>query len=131
MNLELLLRSRSKDPYRRRKGRVLEIILVGMVAGLLIVAVYNAVEGEPKYYAMNAAFASLLLGLLLLNRLGFVRLAGLSTVVLTGIGSFLLSGDDLTATFVTMPLPSPARSLDRPTESHPVPRSFGAGAERR
>ena len=101
----MLLRSRSNDPYRRRKGRVLEIILVGMVAGLLIVAVYNAVEGEPKYYAMNAAFASLLLGLLLLNRLGFVRLAGLSTVVLTGIGSFLLSGEDLTATFVTMPIP--------------------------
>jgi diguanylate cyclase (GGDEF)-like protein len=106
VNLELLLRSRSNDPYRRRKGRVLEIILVGMVAGLLIVAVYNAVEGEPKYYAINAAFASLLLGLLLLNRLGFVRLAGLFTVVLTGVGSFLLSGEDeLTATFVTMPIP--------------------------
>jgi diguanylate cyclase (GGDEF)-like protein len=100
-----LLGVRSNDPYRRHKGRPLAIILLGMVAGMLIVAAYNAVQGEPKYYAINAAFTSLLLGLLVMNRLGFVYLAGLFTVVLTGVGSFLLSSDELTATFVTMPIP--------------------------
>ena len=80
-------------------------MLLGMLAGMLFVAVYNAVEAEPQYYATNGAFVTLLLGLFLLNRFGFVYLAGLSTVFLTGVGSFLLISDELTAAFVTMPIP--------------------------
>jgi hypothetical protein len=36
-----------------------------------------------------------------LNRFGFIFLAVSSTVVLTGVGSFLLISDELTAAFVT------------------------------
>jgi diguanylate cyclase (GGDEF)-like protein len=105
LKLKTLLEVRGKDPSRRRKGRVQAIILLGMMAGMLFVAAYNAVEAEPQYYATNVAFASLLFGLFLLNRFGFVYLAGLFTVVLTGAGSFVLMSDELTAAFVTMPLP--------------------------
>jgi len=105
LKLKTLLEVRGKDPSRLRKGRVQAIMLLGMMAGLLFVAAYNAVEAEPQYYATNIAFASLLFGLFLLNRFGFVYLAGLFTVVLTGVGSFVLMSDELTAAFVTMPIP--------------------------
>jgi len=105
LKVKALLEVRGKDPSRVRKGRVQAIMLLGMMAGLLFVAAYNAVEAEPQYYATNIAFASLLFGLLLLNRFGFVHLAGLFTVVLTGVGSFVLMSDELTAAFVTMPIP--------------------------
>src|ERR687893_124872 len=80
-------------------------MLLGMMAGMLNVATYNVVYAQPQYYAVNSAFISLLLALFLLNRFGFVYLAGLSTVVLTGVGSFVLIGDQLTAAFITMPIP--------------------------
>jgi diguanylate cyclase (GGDEF)-like protein len=105
VELKKLLEVRDKDPYRRRKGRVLAIMLLGMVAGMLTVATYNAVHSQSEYYAINGVFMSLLLGLFALNRFGFVYLAGLSTVILTGVGSFLLIGDQLSAAFITMPIP--------------------------
>jgi diguanylate cyclase (GGDEF)-like protein len=105
LQLKSLPAVRGKDPSRRRKGRVQAIMLLGMMAGMLFVAAYNAVEDEPPYYATNGAFISLLFGLFVLNRVGFVYLAGSSTVVLTGVGSFLLISEELTAAFITMPLP--------------------------
>jgi hypothetical protein len=103
--LKTLLGVRGKDPSRRRKGRVQAIMFLGMMAGMLFVAVYNAVEAEPQYYATNGAFVLLIVGLFVLNRFGFIYLASSSTVVLTGVGSFLLISDELTAVFVTMPIP--------------------------
>jgi len=54
---------------------------------------------------INGVFISLLLGLLVLNRLGFVYLAGLLTVALTVAGSLFLIGDQLSAAYITMPIP--------------------------
>ncbi|MDQ3864665.1 MAG: EAL domain-containing protein [Actinomycetota bacterium] len=105
MELKALLEVRSKHPSRRRKGRVLAIMLLGMLAGILTVATYNAVYTQSQYYLSNSVFIVLLLGLLVLNRLGFVYLAGLSTVALTGVGSLVLIGDQLSAAFITMPIP--------------------------
>ena len=85
LKMNALLEVRSKDPSLRRKGRVQAIMLLGMMAGMLFVAAYNAVEAEPQYYATNVAFASLLFGLFALNRFGFIYLAGLFTVLLTGV----------------------------------------------
>src|SRR5215210_7222188 len=103
--MKALLEVRSMDPYRQRKGRVLAIMLLGMLAGMLTVATYNAVYTQSQYYAINSVFVLLLLGLLVLNRFGFVYLAGLSTVALTGVGSLVLIGDQLSAAFITMPIP--------------------------
>jgi diguanylate cyclase (GGDEF)-like protein len=105
VELKTLLEVRGKDPYRRRKGRVLAIMLLGMLAGMLTVATYNAVYAQSQYYVINGVFISLLLGLLVLNRLGFVYLAGLWTVALTVAGSLVLINDQLSAAFITMPIP--------------------------
>jgi diguanylate cyclase (GGDEF)-like protein len=105
MELKTLLAVRSKSPSRRRKGRVLAIMLLGMLAGMLTVATYNAVYAQSQYYVVNGVFVLLLLVLLVLNRLGFVYLAGLSTVALTGVGSLVLIHDQVSATFITMPIP--------------------------
>ena len=105
MELKALLEVRGKDPSRRRKGRVLTIMLLGMLAGILTVSIYNAVYTQSQYYVINSVFILLLIVLLVLNRLGFVYLAGLLTVALTGIGSLVLIGDQLSATFITMPIP--------------------------
>jgi diguanylate cyclase (GGDEF)-like protein len=105
VDLKSLLEVRSKHPTQRRKGRVLAIMLLGMLAGMVTVATYNAVYAQSQYYAINSVFALLLLGLLIMNRLGFVYLASLSTVTLTGVGSLILIGDQLSATFITMPIP--------------------------
>src|SRR5215212_3719271 len=80
-------------------------MLLGMLAGILAVATYNAVYSQSQYYVINGVFVLLLVALLVLNRLGFVYLAGLSTVALTGVGSLVLIGDQLSATFITMPIP--------------------------
>jgi hypothetical protein len=49
VKLKSLLEVRGKDPSRRRKGRVQAIMLLGMIAGMLFVAIYNAVEAELQY----------------------------------------------------------------------------------
>jgi len=75
-----------------------------MMAGMLTVVIFNAVTGQPQYHVVNGAFSLLLIGLFVLNRLGFVYLAGLSAVVLTGVGAFFLIDENLRATLVTMPI---------------------------
>jgi hypothetical protein len=45
-----------------------------------------------------------LIGLFVLNRLGFVYIASSFAVVLTGVGSYFLIDENLRATFVTMPI---------------------------
>jgi len=105
VGLKTLLEVRSRSPSRRRKGRVLAIMLLGMLAGMLTVATYNAIYAQSQYYVINGVFVLLLVGLLVLNRLGFAYLAGLWTVALTGVGSLVLIGDQLSATFITMPIP--------------------------
>jgi len=102
--MKTLLEVRRKDPYLQSKGRVLAIMLLGMMAGMLTVAIFNAVTGQPQYHVVNGAFSLLLIGLFVLNRLGFVYLAGLSAVVLTGVGAFFLIDENLRATLVTMPI---------------------------
>jgi len=105
VGLKALLEVRGKDPSRRRKGRVLTIMLLGMLAGILTVSIYNAVYTQSQYYVINSVFILLLLGLLVFNRLGFVYLAGLSTIALTGVGSLVLNGDQVSAALITMSIP--------------------------
>ncbi len=103
--LAALLKVKTYDPDLRRKGRVLAIMLLGMAASVVIVAVFNTLQGNLQYNVINALFLSLILGLFTLNRLGFVSIAGLLTVLLTALGSFLLIDENLRATYITMPIP--------------------------
>ncbi len=103
--LSTLLKVRSYDPDLGRKGRVLAIMLLGMAASLIIVAIFNTLQGTSQYNIMNGIFLSLILGLFTLNRFGFVTIASLLTVLLTALGSFLLTGEELAAAYITMPIP--------------------------
>ncbi len=99
-----LIQVKTRDPDLRRRGGVLAIMLLGMVASVLILAVVNTLQGHPEYNLVNAAFLFFLLTLFTINRFGFVFLAGLATVLLTGGGAFFLIDENLTATFITMPI---------------------------
>ena len=100
-----MLEVRSHEPDLRRKGRVLAIILLGLLAAGLALAIFNIVRGETQYNVENAVFISLMLGLYILNRLGFVRATSLLVVLLTTVGAFLMAGENLTTTYLAMPLP--------------------------
>ncbi|CAA9453746.1 MAG: diguanylate cyclase/phosphodiesterase (GGDEF & EAL domains) with PAS/PAC sensor(s) [uncultured Rubrobacteraceae bacterium] len=103
--MNTLLGIKSHDPDLRRKGRVLAVMLLGMAASVIIVGVFNVLQGTSRYDVVNLLFLLLLSALYFLNRFGFVSVAGLCTVVLTAAGSFLLIDEGLEATFITLPLP--------------------------
>ena len=103
--LKMMLEVRSHDPDLRRKGRVLAIILLGMAATMLVLAAFNVGQGELRYNFTNGILLTLTLGLLVLNRRGFVYAASLVTVLLTAAGTFLLIDENLIAAYLTMTLP--------------------------
>ena len=76
-----------------------------MAAAVAVLAVVNTVQGDLHYNATNGVFMALTLGLLLLNRSGFVRAAGLFTVLLSAAGSLLLIGEDPAVAYLAMTLP--------------------------
>lgn len=99
-----MLKVRSHDPDLQRKGRVLAIMLLGMEAAAFVLAILNIINGDTHYNLANAIFISLILGLYILNRFGFVRIASLLTVLLTTAGPFTI-GESLTAMYMTMTIP--------------------------
>lgn len=80
----------TRNPGLRHKGRVLAIILWGLLITVVGISVVNVLQGDSIYYLSNTAFILILLVMLLVNRAGYVRLAGLATVVLLVLGPFLL-----------------------------------------
>lgn len=100
-----MLEVRSHDPNLRRKGRVLAVILLGMAATVTVLAVFNTVQGYLYYNTTNGVLLALTLGLLVLNRFGFVRTAGLFTVLLSAAGAFLLVWEEPMAAYLAMTLP--------------------------
>ena len=103
--LKMMLEVRSHDPDLRRKGRVLAIILLGMAATMLVLAAFNVGHGDLRYNFSNGILLTLTLGLLVLNRRGFVYAASLVTVLLSAAGAFLLIKENLIAAYLTMTLP--------------------------
>ncbi|MGB3634079.1 MAG: response regulator [Rubrobacteraceae bacterium] len=76
------------------KGRVLAIILWGLLLTIVGVSILNVFQGESVYYFSNAAFILVLLMMLFANRAGYVRLTGLVTVVLLTLGPFFLLDEE-------------------------------------
>lgn len=101
----VMIKVESHDSDLRRKGRVLAIILLGLLAAGFMLAIYNIVLGETQYNVENGLFISLLLGLYILNRFGFVRTASLFIVVLMAMSAFLMVDENLTTMYLAMPLP--------------------------
>src|SRR4028118_167855 len=103
--LKMLLEVKSNDPDLRRKGRVLAIIILGMVATMLVLAAFNVGQGDLRYNFTKGLLLSLTLGLFVLNRRGFVYAASFVSVLLTAAGAVLLIGENLIAAYLTMTLP--------------------------
>jgi diguanylate cyclase (GGDEF)-like protein len=100
----MMLEVRSHDPDLQHRGRVLAFMLLGMSVAMLVLSVVNVVQGDIQYIVTNAVFISLMAGLLMLNRFGFVRTAGVFTVVLTAAGSLSIH-ESVTAMYTTMTFP--------------------------
>ena len=96
---------RHSDSEIQRKGRILAIMLLGIEAALLVLSVFNLVQGDMQYTFTNVFLISCVLGLYTLNRFGFVHPTSLFTVALTGVVPFLLIDDTLVGTYVAMVLP--------------------------
>src|SRR3954451_20924531 len=95
---------RSHDPDLRRKGHVLAIILSGLLVVAAVLATFNSLNGDTQHYVINVVFIFLLLGLFMLNRFGFVRLASMVVVAFNIAEPFTIF-DDPTAMFMTMTIP--------------------------
>jgi diguanylate cyclase (GGDEF)-like protein len=100
-----MLEVRSQDPDMRRKGKVLAIVLLGLIAAGVMLAAFNIVRGEARYNLVNSLFILSVLMLFMLNRFGAVRTASLFTVALTAAGALLMSNENVATTYIAMPLP--------------------------
>jgi diguanylate cyclase (GGDEF)-like protein len=100
-----MLEVRSQDPDVRRKGKVLAIVLLGLIAAGVTLAAFNIVRGETRYNLVNSLFILSVLMLFVLNRFGAVRTASLFTVALTAAGALLMSNENVATTYIAMPLP--------------------------
>ncbi|MGF1471948.1 MAG: putative bifunctional diguanylate cyclase/phosphodiesterase [Rubrobacteraceae bacterium] len=103
--MERVLKVSSINPDLRRKGRVLAVMLLGMTAAMLTLALYNTVRSDEQYYVTNGLIVFSLVAIFLANRFGFVYTAGLCTIALATAGPFLLIGDQLKSSYLAMPLP--------------------------
>ncbi len=100
-----LLKVRADDLDSRRKGRVLAILLLGIESALVVLTVLNVIYGETQYYLTNATLISIVLGLYLLNRSGFVRAASLLTLALCAATPLLLVDESITGAYMAMVIP--------------------------
>jgi PAS domain S-box-containing protein len=101
-----LLKIDTQDPDQRQKGRILAIILWGMVITAIGLAAVNLIRQEFVYNVSNALSIVILLLLLLANRLGYVLPTGMVAMLIMTIGPFVLFDDSATeATYVILAFP--------------------------
>jgi hypothetical protein len=104
VEIETLLEVSSKDPYLQLKGLSWRSCSQEQDRGDVTRGHFQRRHGPTKILGGQRRFSLLLIGLFVLNRLGFVYIASSFAVVLTGVGSFFLIDENLRATFVTMPI---------------------------
>ncbi|HET7272551.1 MAG TPA: PAS domain S-box protein, partial [Rubrobacter sp.] len=80
-------------------------ILLGIESAMLVLSAFNLYQGATQYYLTNGVLISLVLGLYLLNRYGFVRTAGLITVLLCAVVPLLLVNESRVGTYMAMVIP--------------------------
>ena len=100
-----MLNTRAQELDLQRKGRILAVILLGIEAALLALAAVNVYQKASQYHLTNVLLISLVLGLYLLNRYGFVRTATVVTVALCSTVPLLLVGESVVGAYIAMVLP--------------------------
>ena len=100
-----MLNTRAQDLDLQRRGLILAIILLSIEAALIVLALVNLAQGAAQYHLTNLSLISLVLGLYVLNRFGFVRTATVITVILSSAVPVLLAGESSVGTYVSMVIP--------------------------
>ena len=100
-----MLATRARTLDLQRKGRILATILLGIEAAMLVLSAFNVFQGDKQYYLTNGVLISLVLGLYLLNRYGYVRTAAFITVVLCAVVPLLLVNESRVGTYMAMVIP--------------------------
>jgi hypothetical protein len=85
----------ARDPDYQRKRQILNVVLLAILASTALLALWNLLQGQYQYNVPNLIFLALMLGSLVLNRLGYVAVATTITVVLLVAGSLILSKEPL------------------------------------
>jgi diguanylate cyclase (GGDEF)-like protein len=101
-----MLKINARDSEVRRKGRILAVFILGIFGSGIGLAVFNLVHGPHEYYISNGVFLSLIVGLFMLNRLGYVSIAAILTTTTMMVGPVVfLSQQDLAETYIVMCVP--------------------------
>jgi diguanylate cyclase (GGDEF)-like protein len=101
-----MLNVNTLDPDLRRRGRILNLVLLMIGASTAALAIANLLQGEYKYNAQNGIFLGLILGLYVLNRLGYVYLASIMITAMLVAGSLLFfTEENLAQTFIIACVP--------------------------
>jgi diguanylate cyclase (GGDEF)-like protein len=94
------------DPDLQRRGRILNGVLLAILASTAVLATINLLQGDYKYNVSNGIFLALLLGTFALNRLGYVAIATTIITAILVVGSLLFfSEQNLAQTFIIACVP--------------------------
>jgi diguanylate cyclase (GGDEF)-like protein len=101
-----MLKVNAQDPEVQRRGQILSVVILGVALSAATLAGANLLNGEYEYNVPNAIFLTSVLGLFVLNRLGYVVAACILTVTLiVAASAVFLSGEELAQTFIIMCIP--------------------------
>lgn len=102
----MMLKGNILDPDLQRRGRILSVVILGVGASTAVLATINVLKGQYQYNVSNGVFLLLIMGLFVLNWLGYVRVASIIITALLVIASMLfLSGANLAQTFIIVCVP--------------------------
>ena len=73
-----MLTVNAQDPELRRRGHILAVVILGIALSAATLSGINLLNEQYKYNVPNAIFLISVLGLFVLNRLGYVIAALLS-----------------------------------------------------
>jgi diguanylate cyclase (GGDEF)-like protein len=101
-----MLKVNAQDPEVQRRGQILSVVILGVALSAATLAGANLLNGQYEYNVPNAIFLTSVLGLFVLNRLGYVVAACILTVTLiVAASAVFLSGEELAQTFIIMCIP--------------------------
>jgi diguanylate cyclase (GGDEF)-like protein len=101
-----MLKVNAQDPEVQRRGHILAVVILGVALSAATLSGVNVLNGQYEYNVPNAFFLITVIGLYVLNRLGYVVAACILTVTLiVAASAVFLSGEDLAQTFIIMCIP--------------------------
>ena len=101
-----MLKVNAQDPEVQRRGQILSVVILGIALSAATLSGANLLNEQYEYNVPNAIFLISVLGLFVLNRLGYVVAACILTVTLiVAASAVFLSGEELAQTFIIMCIP--------------------------